>query len=426
MILKLKEILNNPFRDLKCNPLVEEKILALMESINLTGFWDNCVTRKNSQGLYELAYGHHRLAAAIRAGIKEADFIVKDLTDAQMIQVMDSENRETYGSSPQSILESVKAVVQCVAKGTITFNIDPKTNESTIRYAPSFVPGKASVGNSPTHPYTAKNIAEFLGRTQSKGEGKGEKADESVVAALNALHLQEIGHFSKDLLVTKDRTGASVPITTNELLKITRDIKRTVEREDHAKEDTRKAEQEALAENLRIEAERKAREKKAEAEYQESIRKEAEARKEKDKAEVERLRKERQDKAKALEEKKVLDKIRMFALETKLAEAKKKEEEIRSKNDYAPVRREVETLLFKLGTDPTWTEEAKALSRKKLTPEDAERVRQAALRRGSWYNETLSNLFLPALSVTKQLSEFKSREETKRRAEEAKKEKKKK
>ena len=66
MILKLKDILPNPFRDLRANPLIEDKIVELVGSIHLTGFWDNVVVRKNADGKYELAYGHHRLAAAAR------------------------------------------------------------------------------------------------------------------------------------------------------------------------------------------------------------------------------------------------------------------------------------------------------------------------------------------------------------------------
>src|ERR1035438_9159850 len=103
MILKLKDILPNPNRDLKANPLDPAKIAELVASINTTGFWDNVVVRKNAAGKYELAYGHHRLAAAIEAGITEADFIVKSFDDELMIKVMDNENREAYGTSPLSL-----------------------------------------------------------------------------------------------------------------------------------------------------------------------------------------------------------------------------------------------------------------------------------------------------------------------------------
>ena len=52
------------------------------------------MVRENKAGKYELAYGHHRVQAAIEAGLIEADFIVKPLDDAMLIKVMDYENRE--------------------------------------------------------------------------------------------------------------------------------------------------------------------------------------------------------------------------------------------------------------------------------------------------------------------------------------------
>ena len=145
MQLKFKDILPNPYRDLKGNPLLKEKVAELVSSINTTGFWDNIVVRKNKAGKYELAYGHHRIAAAIEAGLESAEFIVKDLSDALMIQIMDNENREVYASSPASLIESVKAVVQALAESAIpAFKIDPKTNKEILRYAPSYVPGYPS------------------------------------------------------------------------------------------------------------------------------------------------------------------------------------------------------------------------------------------------------------------------------------------
>jgi hypothetical protein len=422
MLLKLKDIKSNPYRDLKANPLIEQKVLDLMDSINLTGFWENIVVRKNAEGKYELAYGHHRLAAAIRAGITEADFIVKDFDDAKMIQVMDNENRETYGSTPLSLIESVKAVVQSLAKGVITLEVDPRTPAQYVRYAPSYVPGKKELGRTSTQiPYTAMSIAVFLGRTKSREQERNNvRADEGITAALNALHLQEMGHFNKSMLVTKDRTGAVVPITTNELLKITGDIKRDVERTEKTKEQTRKAEAEVTAEQIRLEKERKEHQRKAEAEYEASIKKEADAKREANKKEVERLRKEREDKAEAQLLKEIADSEKKVALEKRLREIKQKAEEQAKKDEYAPIRREVESIVFKLEADPSFAEECKALSRRKLTPEDRERIRQAALKRGSWYSDYFSNLFLPPMGVRSQLTDYRRREEAKRRAEEAK------
>ena len=143
MKLKLKDILPNPYRDLIKNPLKKDKLEELEASINDTGFWDNVVVRKNADGKYECAYGHHRLAAAINAGITEADFIVKKLSNALMLKIMDNENRETYGTDLLSVMESVEAVVRALAAGQIPAFVRAKdTNRSLLCYAPSFVPGK--------------------------------------------------------------------------------------------------------------------------------------------------------------------------------------------------------------------------------------------------------------------------------------------
>lgn len=419
MKLKLKDILPNPYRDLKANPLIEEKIVSLMDSINQTGFWDNVVVRKNAQGKYELAYGHHRLAAAIRAGLTEADFIVKELDDALMIQIMDNENRETYGSTPASLIESVKAVVQALAKGTIPpFKIDPKINKQHLRYAPSFVPGVSST-DSVEHAYTTLTIATFLGRTRAGGK----IVDESITAALNALYLKEVGRFSDSLLITKDRTGAKKPITTNELLRITSDIKRTVEREDKTKAAIRKVEQEAVEAQRKLEAERKGREKKLEAQRQESLKKEAEARIEENKREIARQKQRQADLAEREKEKEVIDNIKMAAIEAKVADAKKKAEEKQKESEYASIKREVEALVALIEAEPTFSERAKALSRKTLSSEDRERLRQVATTRGTWYSYTLANLFLPPLTTKQYLGEQRKREAAKQRAAEAEAEK---
>jgi len=203
--LKLKDVLPNPYRDLKGNPLREDKLAELEASIHTTGFWDNVVVRKNKAGKYELAYGHHRVEAARRAGLTEVDFIVKEFSDEQMIQVMDSENRETYQSSPASVIESVRAVVNALAKGSIKpFELAKDTRKETIRYTPSFIPNSKVDTNCVYVPYTALSIARFLGRTlvrpEKKGEEKKETAEVAVTAALDALHLLSLGRLTQTSL----------------------------------------------------------------------------------------------------------------------------------------------------------------------------------------------------------------------------------
>ena len=121
MKIALKDILPNPNRDLAFNPYNEEKITALVSSINETGFWANVIVRPSptKEGKYEQAYGHHRAEAARRAGITEAEFVVQNLDENMMLKMMELENQEDYRYCPLSLLESCKAVVNALAAGRI-------------------------------------------------------------------------------------------------------------------------------------------------------------------------------------------------------------------------------------------------------------------------------------------------------------------
>lgn len=430
MILKLKDILSNPFRDLKANPLIEEKIVGLMESINLTGFWENVVVRKNADGKYELAYGHHRLAAALRAGIVEADFIVKKFDDAKMIQVMDNENRETYGATPQSIIESVKAVVQSLAKGTIpAFEISKDVPKTNIRYAPSYAPGEPPAHSECARPYTALSIAIFLGRTYvDKRRESEQRTDKFVTAALDALFLKEKGRFYDSMLKKKDETGAIVPITMNELRTRTATIKK-----DYAQVAARTVEAKAEAarldaENRRIQAERKLAEETAEAARQKTLRQLAEARKDEDTKRAAEIKERLAKQNKKAEEKEVLLKIRQAGLNAQVEERKKREAEARKEDAYMPIKREVERILHKIEGSTSTTKEAlaeevKALARKDVNLFDKNRLHEAAVKMAEWYEGWLAIQFLPKFGVQKELANYRSREEAARRVREAKEQK---
>src|ERR1022692_2695473 len=212
MKLKLKDILPNPYRDLIKNPLKKDKLEELEASINDTGFWDNVVVRKNADGKYECAYGHHRLAAAINAGITEADFIVKKLSNAMMLKIMDNENRETYGTDLLSVMESVEAVVRALAAGQIShFEQADKTRTNRLRYAPSFIPGKtASSPEGGDHAYTTIDVARFLGRTRKEGA----EVNDLVALAFTLLELEEhkIEGWNRKALLTKYRSLRTIPV----------------------------------------------------------------------------------------------------------------------------------------------------------------------------------------------------------------------
>lgn len=113
MKVKIKDLVPNPYRDLNNYPMDENKVRSLTESIKQTGFWDNILARK-SNGKYQIAYGHHRLAV-IRELFKptdEVDIPVKELDDAVMIKIMANENMEAWTALPRVIDETVRVTKQ--------------------------------------------------------------------------------------------------------------------------------------------------------------------------------------------------------------------------------------------------------------------------------------------------------------------------
>jgi hypothetical protein len=305
MLIKLADILSNPFRDLDRNPLVPAKVEELRASIRQTGYWDNVVVRKNADGRYELAYGHHRLEAAKLEGITEADFIVKKFDDATMIKVMNAENSEAYGYSILSLIEAVRATVNALAEKRIpAFIIPDKTPKASIRYAPSFTPGNlVSGGEFPPHAkYAPIAIAKFLGYTDRNGQGK-ETADNNVQAALRALYLIEAGVYTEAQL--KDWNVSQL-------------LKNTQQRFDLLMEQRKreKVNAEAEAERLRIEQEQKAfkEEREAEAKAAKDKQKELlEKQREAEKAENEKAAAEAAEKRKRAEENEKLRTLKAHA-----------------------------------------------------------------------------------------------------------------
>jgi hypothetical protein len=408
-LVPVDKIRSNPYRDLKRNPIDSEKAEAIAVSISKNTFWLGIYGRRMEDGTVQLAFGHTRLESAKMEGLKEIPVTLADLSDGQMLVYLASEN---VRGEQAVVQEAVFAAVKALADKKIELGpLDEKVPKAFIRYAPSFIPGSCAAEGRV--PYTSDMLARFLGYVKrSTGRPKN-----SFTAALGVLELEE-RNLLTNLSTIKD-------LNERQVLQMVSDIKqREVKTKDRA-EAQRKAEAEVLAEKLKLEEEQKEAQKKAQQEYEASLKKETEARKEEDKKELERIRKARKEKETEAKAKEKADVAKKKVLDQKLAQIKQEAARAEKESEYAPIRRQVETLLFKLESEPSWSEESKTLSRKALTAEDRERVRQAALKRGVWYSETLSNLFLPPLSQTKAIAEYRGREEGKRRTEENKKEKKK-
>lgn len=105
----------NPFRRLAKYPYVERKVEALKSSIEAVGLWEGVTARKKGNR-YELAFGHHRIEAARRVGLKSAPMIVRNLTDKQMLQFMGRGNDKVYNVDFPTLLGAWNAVAAVIGK----------------------------------------------------------------------------------------------------------------------------------------------------------------------------------------------------------------------------------------------------------------------------------------------------------------------
>jgi chemotaxis protein histidine kinase CheA len=330
MKLKLKDILPNPYRDLLRNPLKKDKLQELESSINDTGFWDNVVVRKNAEGKYELAYGHHRWQAAINAGFTEADFIVKKLDDALMLKIMDNENRETYGADLMSVMESIEGVVKALAAGKVgPFAQKEKTKDSSLIYAPSFVPGKVPSSqvacDHTKNVYTIADVARFFGRMYKNDT----QVNEVILAAFAVLEMEEHGveEWTRKSLLKRGIPGIGKPLKTipaaGILQHVTSAKQMARKRREAAQNDATDAKAKGVETKATLDA--LLAERITAAEEEERIAAEyAEAAREKNVAEARRLKEE-------LKEKEAEDKARDTRIkEAEKAEKKAKKEEAKS------------------------------------------------------------------------------------------------
>jgi hypothetical protein len=211
----VKDLRPNPFRRLDEYSIIREKVDALKESIDTTGFWSNILGRPREDGTVEIAFGHHRLAALRELGAPCVDMIVQDLTDEEMLRIMANENMQEWSSSAWVEMDAVRAVIDAYAKGEIELPpARPKTSASNYRYA-SQAPVKQICTEEPvagdasqapvTHTYTKLQVAEFLGWTRKNSRG-GLQIDFKCTVAFEAIDMINRGLLQESSIRGLTRT----------------------------------------------------------------------------------------------------------------------------------------------------------------------------------------------------------------------------
>ncbi|MFY0614767.1 MAG: ParB-like nuclease domain-containing protein [Hyphomicrobiaceae bacterium] len=92
------------------NPINDEVVASLVSSFESTGEWATLPARKVGDQ-YQIAAGHHRIAAMAALGLDEVSLSVAKYTDAEMIRIMAVEN-STKGATAGSSVDTIRAVTK--------------------------------------------------------------------------------------------------------------------------------------------------------------------------------------------------------------------------------------------------------------------------------------------------------------------------
>lgn len=116
MMIELSKLQPNPFRNFRVDPMDEHNISQLMESIEANDFWGGVTCRKQKDGTYQIAAGHHRIEAAKRLGRTREDIYVGQFSDEQMIRIYATENATQRGNTSTAMGGSVASAIRFIAK----------------------------------------------------------------------------------------------------------------------------------------------------------------------------------------------------------------------------------------------------------------------------------------------------------------------
>lgn len=153
-MIALRSIVPNRYRHIESYKLSETKLEALIQSYESSGFWDGSIQARphpSKADKFEIAFGHHRVEAAKRAGLTEIGLVLAPRSDADMLRMMADENREEFRSDALVAVETIAAVIEAYERGEIELE-EPKKEDAGKREV--FPGGKT---------YTLTTVARFLG-----------------------------------------------------------------------------------------------------------------------------------------------------------------------------------------------------------------------------------------------------------------------
>ena len=105
--IKVCDLEPNPYRDYKKDPINQDVVDGLKDSIRKGQYWGGIPIRRHptKKGKYEIGCGHHRLAALKECGIKEIEVMVVEFSDIEMLRTMILENATQKPTPKKSMHE---------------------------------------------------------------------------------------------------------------------------------------------------------------------------------------------------------------------------------------------------------------------------------------------------------------------------------
>ena len=112
----------NPYRDMTVDPIDEDAVQALVQSIEEDGFWGGVVISETEDGEHIIAAGHHRIEAARRCGINGADVFVAQLDPEALVRIYARENALQRGNNSTAAVGSVAAALRVAVRKIVAEN----------------------------------------------------------------------------------------------------------------------------------------------------------------------------------------------------------------------------------------------------------------------------------------------------------------
>jgi chemotaxis protein histidine kinase CheA len=264
MLVELETLKANPERDFIVDPIDPDIVEKLKDSIEDHGFWGGVICRQLPTGMIEIAAGHHRVQAALAAGVTQAELLVRDdIDDLDMVRIYTRENGTQRGFTNTALAGSVASALRLLTKIVLTGN-----GHKFMTIFPS--PNKTRNDVESGEGIGQKIIFDFLqGRSRARKSKSKTTHHVSHVDAMPYLkqamiqhqlvNLKTSGNYTRIVQEVKDEIAAEEA----EALAVAKALEEEAERLRHEQE--AEAEQKRLAE----EEERAARQRKLEAEEEE-------------------------------------------------------------------------------------------------------------------------------------------------------------